>query len=75
MANIAEGFERISVKEYLHFVSTAKASCAEVRSHIYVAFDAGHLSLQEFHTILNQAEEVGRLTGGLYWSIKKTINS
>lgn len=43
MANVAEGFERGKPKEYLQFLLIAKASCAEVRSHLYVALDSGYL--------------------------------
>lgn len=65
MANIAEGFERGRPAEFQHFLSLSKASCAEIRSHLYVALDAGYL-LPEVHSHLQETEEeLGRIIGGL----------
>ena len=69
MANIAEGFERGRRREFHQFLSTAKASCAEVRSHLYVALDAGHLGKESFSSTFTLAEEVGRILGGLRASV------
>jgi four helix bundle protein len=41
--NIAEGFERLSRKEYLQFLNFAKGSAGEVRSLLRVAFEIGYL--------------------------------
>ena len=69
MANIAEGFERNRSGEFHQFLSVAKGSCAEVRSHLYAAHDAGYLDKGRFTQLLVQAEEVGRIIGGLRVSV------
>jgi four helix bundle protein len=71
MSNIAEGFERSGRREFHQFLSTAKSSCAEVRSQLYVAFDIGYLMKSAFQRLLAQAEEVGRVVGGLRASVEK----
>lgn len=69
MSNIAEGFERGSNNEFHQFLVIAKGSCAEVRSQLYVAFDAKFLTGQQFEALFLQVEEVGRVVGGLRASV------
>jgi len=71
MSNIAEGFERGGRGEFQQFLSTAKGSCAETRSQLYVAFDVGYLGQVQFKRLLEQAEEVGRLVGGLRAAVQR----
>lgn len=70
MSNIAEGFERANPNEFHHFLVMAKASCAEVRSQLYVALDANYLSQNEFTQLRNQSQELSRVIGGLRASVK-----
>lgn len=65
MSNTAEGFERGRRAEFHQFLSIAKSSCAEVRSHLYVALDSGYLPQAKFDELRAQAIEVGRIVGGL----------
>jgi four helix bundle protein len=69
MWNIAEGFERGGRGEFHQFLSTAKASCAEVRSLLYTALDAGYLDEASFQRLMLQAKEVSRIVGGLRASV------
>jgi four helix bundle protein len=71
MSNIAEGFERNRPSEFHQFLSTAKASCGELRSQLYVAADVGYLQQERFAALLTQAEEVARIVGGLRAAIEK----
>lgn len=71
MSNIAEGSERKRRAEFHQFLSIAKASCAEVRSHLYVALDAEYLSSLQFEKLMASAEEVARVLGGLRAVIEK----
>jgi four helix bundle protein len=72
MSNIAEGFERSRATEFHQFLSIAKSSCAEVRSHLYVALDAGYLTQETFDQLMKSAQEVGRIVGGLRASVQRT---
>jgi four helix bundle protein len=72
--NIAEGFERGSPADFHHFLTIAKASCAEVRSHLYLALDLGFVSKETFDSHFERASEVARIIGGLRAAVgrKKT---
>lgn len=71
MANIAEGNERGSTSEYHHFLCIAKASCAEVRSLLYVGLDVRYLDADTFAALKAQTEEVSKLVGGLRAAIAR----
>ncbi len=71
MANITEGFERGNRGEFHHFLSIAKASCAEVRSHLYVVLDVTYLEQDQFAELMSLAEEVARIIGGLRAAVER----
>lgn len=71
MSNIAEGFDRAGRTEFHQFLVIAKASCAEVRSQLYVALDAGYITRDEFRELAIQCEETSRTTNGLRMAVQK----
>jgi four helix bundle protein len=71
MSNIAEGFDRAGRSEFHQYLVIAKGSCAEVRSQLYVAYDVGYLSTEQFDTLKNLTEEVSQIIGGLRSAVKR----
>jgi len=71
MSNMAEGFERGGLVEFQRFLAIAKGSCAELRTQLYVALDAGYLDTNSFDSLMAQAEEVGKIIGGLRASVDR----
>ena len=75
MSNLAEGFERGISSEFHQYIVIAKASCAEVRSQLYVAHDVGYITKNQFDDATKLAEEVSRIIGGLKTAVRKRNNS
>ena len=74
MSNLAEGFERGGRIEFHRFLNIAKASCAELRSQLYVARDVEYLEHQTFSRLLIQAQEVARIIGGLRVAVRNHLS-
>lgn len=69
MSNIAEGFERYRPTEFRQFLSMAKASCAEVRSQLYVALDVKHLTQDDFDRLQALALDTTKIITSLRSSL------
>ena len=56
MANIAEGFGRGGNREFIQFLSTAKGSISELKSHFYVMLDEQYINEEDFTKLYKQAD-------------------
>ena len=70
-ANIAEGYERGSRAEFHRFLTIAKGSCGEVRTHIQIARRLEYLDEETANALIAHAEEVSRLISRLRTSVAK----
>jgi four helix bundle protein len=64
MSNIAEGFERGGSGEFVQFLSIAKGSASEVEAQLYVAFNQGYITQEQFDSIKTVALSTKRLIAG-----------
>src|SRR5690348_9676709 len=69
-SNIAEGCSRDGVNEFLHFLSIAKGSLAELKTQTIIANRVELLNQQQFDAIIAQINIVGRMLNALQNSLR-----
>jgi four helix bundle protein len=68
-ANIAEGRERGRTKEFLHHLSIAYGSLAELETHILIARRLNYVSEENVRQLMDKIAEIGRMLNGLRGSL------
>ena len=71
--NIAEGFERYSRKEYVHFLNIAKGSAGEVRSLLRVALEVGYLDKSKYDELYSYAIGLSRMLSTQIQALNKSL--
>jgi four helix bundle protein len=69
-ANIAEGYNRGSLREYIQFLTIARGSLAETEYYIIFTKDAGLLTADEAKPLTSLADDAGNLLLGLIRSLR-----
>ena len=65
MSNIAEGFDRYSVREFINFLIIERGSNSEVQNDCYIAFDLEYINKEEFEEIYKLSRSIGKQINGL----------
>lgn len=74
-ANIAEGHDRDSTREYLHHLSYAVGSLAELETLIAISCRLGHIPADEDQALANECQATGRMLRGLQRSLRARLSS
>lgn len=69
-ANIAEGYERQYIKEYLQFLYISRGSLGEIETYLVLALDLGYIDEATFRNLEGKRDEVGGLLFGLIKKIR-----
>lgn len=59
-SNIAEGYERSSNAEFVHFLDIARGSCGEVRSQLHVALRLGLVPQEKAQSAIADAKRISK---------------
>ncbi|MBQ0019759.1 MAG: four helix bundle protein [Bacteroidales bacterium] len=74
-SNIAEGVNRYSLKDKIHFLEISYGSLMEVASHCEMAEEIGYISKEQRMNVDNLVEEIARLISGLQASYKEKMDN
>jgi four helix bundle protein len=75
MNNIAEGFDRNRNPEFLYFLRIAKASCGEVQSQLYAAFDQGYVDDVSLQSLSAKAAQASGAIRRLHMSLERKLGT
>lgn len=64
-SNIAEGWERVTDKEKVRFLSFAKGSCGELKTQLLIAAEIGYIDSEIVHTMSAETEQIAKMLGAL----------
>lgn len=70
-SNIAEGYARRYLKQYIQFLYIAYGSGAEIETQLMLAKDLGYLKEEKFKELIERYYEIERMLMGLIKALEK----
>ena len=70
-SNIAEGFERMSDREFIRFLIYAKGSCGELRSQTLIGLKIKYIDRETGNRWIKESIEISSMISGLINTRKK----
>ena len=71
IANIAEGYGKRKLSEYLHFISIAICSCNELEVFLLLSKDLNYLDKKDFDNLMKSHTEITKMLLGLRKALEK----
>jgi four helix bundle protein len=73
-ANIAEGHDRSSTKEFLHHLSIARGSLKELETHLLLGQRVGLLNDTDLPSLMDRCDQVSKMLSGLRQSLERKLS-
>ena len=74
-SNLAEGHDRQSSKEFLHFISIARGSRSELESQLILCLDLDYLTDEETKYAFSLLDEINKMTTAMTNTLLAKLNS
>jgi four helix bundle protein len=71
IANIAEGYGKRNLSEYLHFISIAISSCNELEVFLLLSKDLNYVNKKDFSHLIKSQTEIIKMLLGLRNALEK----
>lgn len=72
MSNISEGFDSLSNKEFVRFLTYSRRSCSEVQSCLYVGLDQEYVNEEQFEASYIHCKKIRKMIDGLIRYLKQS---